>query len=137
MADTPPPQEPQDNNPYAQNQTTPPPADPAGAPSSTSGDVKTFVMVAHGLGIFFPILAPLIIWLVKKNDLPEAEPQLKDSLNFQITWFGIAMLLNVTCFGAVIGIPMYLATCVFLILAVISVNNGVPYKFPWKLDLVK
>lgn len=137
MAEMHPSQEPQDNDPNAQAHTTPPPVEPAGADAAVTGDAKTFIMLAHGLGIFFPILAPLIIWLVKKDELPQAEQQLKDSLNFQITWFGIAILLNITCFGAVIGVPLMIVADVFLILAVISVNNGVTYKFPWKLDLVK
>lgn len=135
MADMPPSQEPKDTNPHAQSTTTPPPVGDTG--EALSSDAKTWVMLAHGLGIFFPILAPLIVWLLKKEEMPAAEPQFKDSLNFQITWFGIGMLLNITCFGAIIGIPLMLAADVFLILAIVSVNNGKAYKFPWKIDLVK
>lgn len=118
----------------------PPPQDPTPQPSQgplLEGDARTFVMLANLLGIFFPILAPLILWLLKKDELPAAEPQLRETLNFQITWLGGAILLPITCIGIIIAPIVYIAGVVFLILAAVSTSKGVPYTFPWKLDLVK
>lgn len=140
-----------DNVPPPQDPQTPPPspaAEPlAGqSPAVLEGDTKTFVMLAHGLGLLAPILAPLIIWLVKKEQLPGIEPQCKETLNFQITWAGAFFILAGLlgwipflgwCVTLPAGLIIYLAMLVFLILATIAASNGQPYKFPWKLDLIK
>ena len=48
-------------------------------------DVKTMAMLCHLLAIFTTFIAPLIIWLLKKNDHPFINEQGKEALNFQIT----------------------------------------------------
>ena len=55
-----------------------------------SKDERTWGMLCHistFCGLIIPfgnILAPLIIWLIKKEDLPFVQDQGKEVLNFQI-----------------------------------------------------
>lgn len=140
---------PHDNDPV-----TPPPVDeavpPAGEPAPAGllpeGDARTFAMLGHGLGILFPILAPLLLWLLKKDDTPAAEPQLKEALNFQITAYILVFILGGLlgwipilgwCITLPLGLIIWLAAIVFQIIATVSVSKGVPYTYPWKLELVK
>src|SRR5947207_13127076 len=68
-------------------ETTPP-----SSTSSSSADVRTWNVLCHAsalLGFFFPwgghILAPLIVWLVKRGDSPEIDAYGNESINFQLS----------------------------------------------------
>src|SRR6266568_2975770 len=50
-----------------------------------TSDEKTMAVLSHILTLVAPILAPLIIYLVKKNESRFVEWHAKESLNFQIT----------------------------------------------------
>lgn len=46
-------------------------------------------------GLFLPvgnILGPLLVWQIKKNEMPAVEPHGKDSLNFQLTVLIITLI---------------------------------------------
>ncbi len=81
----------------------------------------------------------MIIFLIKKSDPDEAfaTDQAKEALNFQITVFLVFMLLLITMIGAfLILIPM-LWNLVFTIIAAVRSSNGVPYRYPLTLRLIK
>lgn len=72
---------------------------------------RTWAMIAHlsaYAGHFFPlgnIFAPLIIWLLKKDQYPFVADQAKESLNCQITYtiyFVAAIVLCIVVIGAFI-----------------------------------
>jgi uncharacterized Tic20 family protein len=67
--------------------TEPTPPTPTSQPSDggISQDEKTMAMLAHGLPILVGFWAPLIIWLLKKDQSPYIAEQAKEALNFQIT----------------------------------------------------
>ena len=98
---------------------------------------------AFSIGCF---LGPLIIWLVKKDTMPFVADQAKEALNFNITLaiiFAILFVLTVATLG--VGIlftgPLYvifgIAWLVFTIIAAIKANEGVAYRYPFTLRLVK
>src|SRR5438067_11311372 len=88
-------------------ETTPPPAT-----SSSSADIRTWNVLCHAsalLGFFFPwaghILAPLIVWLVKRGASREIDARGKESVNFQITmliYSGFSVILCVVFIGFVL-----------------------------------
>ncbi len=115
------------------------------------GDVpqeeRTFGMLAHlaalaGLiGIpFANIIGPLIIWLIKKDTMPFADEQGKESLNFQIT-VTIALLCCIPLFFILIGFLLMpaigITALVFVIIAAIKTSNGEHYRYPLSLRLIK
>jgi uncharacterized Tic20 family protein len=89
------------------------------------------------------IVAPLIIWLIRKDDMSFAAAQAKEALNFQITVYLIALGLWLT-FVTVILIPvavlalavLAVADIVLIIVAAIKVNEGIPYRYPFNLRLI-
>ena len=114
-----------------------------GAPSK---DDRTWALVAHlsaFAGHVFPfahIIAPLVVWLMKRETSAFVDEQGKEAVNAQITFTIYLIACVLLCF-VLIGIPMlaglYIANVVCVILAAIRVNDGLPYRYPYILRLVK
>lgn len=93
--------------------------------------------VIWGLGI---VLGPLIVWLIRKDTMPFVNDQGREALNFQIT----VLLAGIVCSALVfvlIGIPLLaalgIADLVFIIIAAIKASEGVGYRYPLSLRLIK
>ena len=86
------------------------------------------------------IVGPLVIWLVKKDSMPFASDQAKEALNFNITMLiaaFIGFLLTFILIGLVLLPLIGIAWLVFTILAGIKANEGVAYRYPYALRLIK
>ena len=111
-----------------------------------SKDERTWAMLSHfsALCMFiFPfgnILAPLIIWLIKKEEMSFVEDQAKEVLNFQISMTIYLLISVILCF-ILIGIPFVIGLGIFnviiTIIAAISANDGKYYRYPINLKLIK
>ena len=144
MSTPPPPPPPGD--PYAPTTTT-----PAGTPIGYGGSVETnkdarlWGMLAHLSGLIasftgFPFLGPLIVWLVKKNEFPFVDDQGKEALNFQITMtIALIVATPTLCIGiGFILLPIIaLVGIIFSIIGAMKANEGVPYRYPFAIRLVK
>jgi uncharacterized protein len=98
---------------------------------------------AGSIGCF---IGPLVIWLVKKDTMPFVDDQAKEALNFNITvaivFFALFVLTVITLgLGALISIPGFfvvgIAWLVLTILASVKANEGVAYRYPFALRLIK
>ena len=111
-----------------------------------SKDERTWAMLSHfsTLCMFiFPfgnILAPLIIWLIKKEEMSFVEDQAKEVLNFQISMTIYLLISGILCF-ILIGIPFVIGLGIFnviiTIIAGIKANDGISYRYPINLKLIK
>ena len=111
-----------------------------------SKDELTWGMLSHfsALSMFiFPfgnILAPLIIWLIKKDEMSFVENQAKEVLNFQISMTIYLLISGILCF-ILIGIPFVIGLGIFnviiTIIAGIKANDGKSYRYPINLRLIK
>ena len=114
--------------------------------SQPSKDERTWAMLCHFsafAGLIFPFgnfLAPLIIWLIKKEELPFVEDQGKEVLNFQISMTIYLLISGMLCI-ILIGIPIIIGLVIFCfiitIIAAISANDGKSYRYPINLRLIK
>jgi len=114
--------------------------------SQPSKDERTWAMLCHFsafAGLIFPFgnfLAPLIIWLIKKEELPFVEDQGKEVLNFQISMTIYLLISGILCI-ILIGIPIVIGLVIFCfiitIIAAISANDGKAYQYPMNLRLIK
>ena len=105
-----------------------------------SKDARTMAMLAHLLGILTWFVGPLIIWLIKKDEDAFIDDQGKEALNFQITVGIIYVICTATsCFVIPIFIMMGvgIAALVLAILAAVKTNDGVAYRYPFALRLIK
>lgn len=134
----------------------PPPASepPADGHSAEARQWATFAhlsalvggLLTSAVGGWGTFVGPLIIWLVKKDTMPFVDDQGKEALNFNIT-VGIAMfallLLSILTLGIglLIAIPGWIIIgitwLVLTIIAAIKANEGVAYRYPLTLRLIK
>jgi uncharacterized Tic20 family protein len=108
-------------------------------------DERTWGMLCHltaFAGFIVPfgnLIAPLVIWLVKKDELPFVNDQGKESLNFQITIF-IAFVISFVLLFVGIGLLLIGIIAVYdivmIIVASIKANEGVAYRYPYTLRLI-
>ena len=130
-------------NPEAQKQpeeTVQPEKEIAGEPAEISKDARNMAMLCHLLAIFTSFVAPLIIWLIKKDEEPFVDQQGKEALNFQITVIlamFVAGLLTVLCIGVPLLFAIPVVDLVFCIIASVKASNGVAYRYPVSLRLIK
>lgn len=86
------------------------------------------------------IIAPLVLWLIKKDSMPFVDQQGKEVLNFQITLsivFFVCMLTFWLILPMILAFGIGIAALVLIIMAAIKVNDGVPYRYPFTLRLIK
>lgn len=130
------------------------PLPPAQPPSQPSGDPRTWAMLCHlsalAVVIGVPlgnIVGPLVVWLIKKNELPIVDVHGKRALNFQIT-ATITLLVTglaafILCFACIgyllIPVPVIilLADLIYTIIAAVKASNGEDFKYPFSFEFVK
>ena len=91
---------------------------------------------------------PLLVWLLKKDEMPFLNDQGKESLNFQITlligYLAISVLSTVLAlltFGLLGGLGsltwvLWLIGSIFSVLGFLSAREGRPYRYPFALRLI-
>jgi uncharacterized Tic20 family protein len=102
-----------------------------------TSDEKTLAILSHILTLVAPILAPLIIYLVKKNESKFVEWHAKESLNFQITIAIIIIILFITIIGILFAWIVAIISLVLVIIATIRASEGKLYKYPFSISLIK
>ncbi|BAV05284.1 hypothetical protein FLA_1291 [Filimonas lacunae] len=112
-------------------------------------------------GFFFwpgNVLGPLIVWQLKKNELPEIDEHGKAAFNFQLTLFIVNVIVKFVlastvgyhvfwgapflAFGSGFGLLTVLSIInvigwVLAIVAGIRANNGELYKYPFSYRFVR
>lgn len=109
-------------------------------------DERKWAMFAH-IGTFSSmlvplgnIIAPIVIWRLKKNQSPFVVEQAKESLNFQITlmiYAVISFLLVFIVIGFFLIFALVIFSLVIVIVAGVKANDGVPYRYPMTIRFVK
>jgi hypothetical protein len=124
------------------------------SPSTLNPSVRTWTVLCHAsafLGFLIPALGqfvgPLIVWLWKRDESPEIDAHGKESLNFQLSVFIYTAVFAIVCFVlmfVLIGfllVPLialfYVANVVLVIIASLKANDGVLYRYPLTLRLIK
>jgi len=126
---------------------------PMHSPAPNENQIRTWNMLCHLsalAGFLIPfgnILGPLLVWQIKKNEIPSVELHGKAALNFQITvtiaaCVGgvLALVLSFFCVGWLLFplvILIGLAGLIFGVIAGLKANNGEPYTYPYSFEFVK
>lgn len=113
--------------------------------SSISKEERNWAMLAHlsALLAFFTliggIVGPLVLWLIRKDDMNFAADQAKEALNFQITVFLAGLVSAILCLiliGFVLLALLAIADLVLIIVAAVKASEGVAYRYPFNLRLI-
>lgn len=122
-------------------------AEVVGAGGETK-DARMWAMFCHLTGLarfvvpvpFGGIIAPLIVWQVKKDEHPFVDENGKEAVNFQISVAIYLLAALLLCF-LIIGIFLLPAVAVFnivfLIIAAVKANNGEHYEYPLTIRFIK
>ena len=85
---------------------------------------------------FVGIVAPLILWLVKRNESPYLDAVGKEVINFQIN-LGVAVFVGLLA-CIVPGIIIGIGGLVLVVIAAMKTNEGGPiYRYPWIYRVIK
>ncbi|HVX26462.1 MAG TPA: DUF4870 domain-containing protein [Parafilimonas sp.] len=102
-----------------------------------TNDEKTIALLSHVLTFIFPILAPLIIYLIKKDESTFIAYHAKESLNFQITIFLVCVVLIISVIGLLLLWVVGIIVAVLVIVATVRASEGKLYKYPVSIRLIK
>jgi len=112
-----------------------------------SKDEQNWAMICHLsalAGFLIPfgnIVGPLIVWLIKRAEMPMVDVHGKEALNFQIT-VSIAMVVCIVLMLVLIGFLLAfivgLGALVLTVMAAVKVSNGdYGYRYPLSIRLLK
>ena len=101
-------------------------------------------------GVIVPfgnVIGPLIIWQMKRNEFPSVEEHGKEAVNFQLSMLiyllagGALTVLGVFfCVGWLL-VPVLMVIgfgcLIFAVIAGVKANDGVMYRYPLNLRLIK
>lgn len=100
---------------------------------------RTFSMLMHlsqFLGLLIPFagfIAPLVMWLIKKDESSYIDAQGKVVMNWVISaliWGIICFILTFVLIGAFLFIALGICHIVFTIMGAIRANDGVVQNYP-------
>jgi hypothetical protein len=95
---------------------------------------------------YLTFLGPLIIWLIKKSEMPYVDQQGKEAINFHLNMLGWAIVMGLVAvvtlgIGLIIVAPLGVALVIYSIIMPIvaagSCNSGEPYRYPYVFRIVK
>jgi uncharacterized Tic20 family protein len=114
---------------------------------SAVANVRTWCAFIHAsalLGVFihFPghLLAPLIIWLIKRDSSPELNAHGKEAVNFQISMLiynAIAAVFCLVLVGFVFLAVLWILNAIFVIIAAIKASDGEFYRYPMTIRFIQ
>lgn len=116
-------------------------------PVQTDSNERTWTIFCHLSGLllftsipFANVIGPLVIWLIKKDEMPKVNEHGKAALNFQIS-MTIYALACIPLFLIVIGFFLLMAVgivnIIFIIVASVNASNGKLYKYPLSINFIK
>jgi len=108
-------------------------------------DENMWAMLCHlstFAGFLIPfgnIVAPLVIWLLKKDEFPLVDDQGKEALNFQIS-MTIYLIASGILVLILIGFPLLILLLifdlVFTVLAALRANQGERFRYPASIRFI-
>lgn len=105
-----------------------------------NNDEKLMAAGIYVLSIFFPVIAPLVIWLIKKDESTFIDYHGREYFNFLISYTvyltvaGISMIILIGfVLLPIVGAMLF----IFTIIAAIKAYEGNEYRFPLIFRLIK
>jgi uncharacterized Tic20 family protein len=113
------------------------PTDPSEVPSDSRGWAAAAHLLPF-LGLSF--IAPLIIWLIKRDEDAFVELHGREALNFQISiliYAFVSAILILVLIGIVLLLALGIFALIFQIIAGVKAATGQVYRYPLTIRFVK
>jgi len=85
------------------------------------------------------IFGPMVIWLIKRDEMPEVDVHGKESMNFQLSmtlYYLIAGILCLIFIGFVLLVALAILQIAFVIRASIAADRGEVYHYPLTIRFI-
>jgi uncharacterized Tic20 family protein len=86
------------------------------------------------------LLGPLVIWLIRRGDMPMVDRHGKEALNFQITVTLASFLCGLLTFigvGLVLLFVLLVADAVLVIMAALKTSRGEAFSYPFTWRVIR
>ena len=113
--------------------------------SDVSDEERTWGVLAHaggfaGLAVpFGNVVAPLVVWLAKKDESRFVDENGVRALNFQVTW-SIILLVTALSVLIAVGVVLFplalLAWLILTVLGTVKASEGEVYDYPLTVQFV-
>jgi transcriptional regulator with XRE-family HTH domain len=108
-------------------------------PESKEGLVKeqssTWLPLVHLSGLFLLIVPPIILWILKRDEVPDIRKHAFDVLNFQLSMC-LYLLVSLVLSGPFIVIVL-LYSQIMIIINTVKVTNQQDYKYPLSIRFLQ
>ena len=105
--------------------------------SPPTSDERTLAILCHVLALFFWIIPPLIIYLIKKDESAYVTAHARESLNFQLTMSIAGIVLFLTLIGILLLWVLAIIVVVLVIIATIRASENKLYRYPMNIRFIK
>ncbi|MES2920764.1 MAG: DUF4870 domain-containing protein [Verrucomicrobiota bacterium] len=109
----------------------PPPPQPGSTFPPTATNWRLYLELLAFTAFIFPVgqvLGPLVLWLVKKDTIPQVNEEGKKVINFNLSW----LLWGILSCG--LG---FIAWFIIAIIATLKAANNEPFQHPWTIAFLK
>lgn len=89
---------------------------------------------------FGHLIVPIVIWSMKKEEMPMVDEHGKEVINFQISmtiWFILSAFLAFLLIGIPLLIVLAILQVIFVIIGALKADNGQLYKYPLTIQFIK
>ena len=109
-------------------------------------DERTWSIVVHLsalCALFLPfghLLGPLVVWLIKRGEMPMVDRNGKEALNFQITVTLASFVCGLLTFigiGLILLFVLLVADAVLVIMAAVKTSRGEAFSYPFTWRLIR
>ncbi|MBW8034487.1 MAG: DUF4870 domain-containing protein [Planctomycetes bacterium] len=139
------PQSPQENTQETPQEPTQPTQPTQPIPTNTNENL--WPILCHLAGLlgytaipFANVLGPLVIWLIKKDEIPALNAHGKAAINFQISmaiYFIACIPLCIIVIGVFGMIALGILNVIFIIIATVKAADGEVYDYPLSIKFLK
>ena len=98
--------------------------------------LSAFLSLLIGLNF----LAPLVLWLLKRDDSPFLDQQGKEAVNFNLTISIIsvfALILTLILIGWFLLWVLSILWLVLILVAAVKANQGKAYRYPFSIRIIR
>jgi uncharacterized Tic20 family protein len=116
---------------------------PPGAPRTWERNWAVFCHLGGFAGLVLPglgqVIAPLVLWLVRRHQSPFVDHHGREALNFQISmtlYAVVAAALMWLLIGFLLILVVLGVQFVFMVIASVAASQGERYRYPLTLRLI-